>query len=387
MSHSNQAIHPGIFIKEELEARNWNQKDLAFILGSPEQSITQIITGKRSITPEMAKALAIAFNVSPELFSNLQQMYDLSIAQKPDLGIEKRKIIQTSYPARDMIKRGWLTETKDPKNTGNIVPLFDSKKLDLLKSTICKGATDDEFELFLHACQRTGLDPFMRQIYAVKRWDSVSKRETMTIQTGIDGYRLIAERTGKYSPGREPTYQYDGEGRILSSTAYVKKQTSDGTWHEVAATAFFNEYCQKTKEGKPTRFWMQLGHAMIAKCAEALALRKAFPGDLSGIYTKEEMLQADSVDIPVDHIADANKMVQEQPKDDNPFITKDKWETLSSIISQCEESFQSTVWNRLESLGIRDYSEMDEKTFLKVKDACLKHQKEKNENTQPQTKV
>ena len=270
----------------------------------------------------------------------------------------------------------------EPK--GNIVPLFDNKKLDLLKSTICKGSSDEEFELFLHACQRTGLDPFMRQIYAVKRWDSVSRRETMTIQTGIDGYRLIAERTGKYSPGREPTYQYDEKGQIISSTAYVKKQTSDGTWHEVAATAFFNEYCQRTKEGKPTRFWMQLGHAMIAKCAEALALRKAFPGDLSGIYTKEEMQQADTVEVIQDHIADANKMIQEpvkiEVKPEIKFISKDEWESLSVIISQCDESFQNSVWSRLESLGVREYSEMDESTFSKVKNACLKHQKGKDED-------
>lgn len=191
--------------------------------------------------------------------------------------------------------------------------MFDNKKLDLLKNTICKGASDEEFELFLHACQRTCLDPFMRQIYAVKRWDSSLRREAMTIQTGIDGYRLIAERTGKYSPGREPTYQYNDKGHIISSTAYVKKQTSDGTWHEVAATAFFDEYCQKTKEGKPTRFWMQLGHAMIAKCAEALALRKAFPGDLSGIYTKEEMMQADVLEVNADYVRESQKKVVDIP--------------------------------------------------------------------------
>ena len=269
------------------------------------------------------------------------------------------------------------------ESKGNVVRLFDNRKLDLLKSTICKGSTDEEFELFLHACQRTGLDPFMRQIYAVKRWDSISKRETMTIQTGIDGYRLIAERTGKYSPGREPTYQYDEKGNIISATAYVKKQTSDGTWHEVAATAFFNEYCQRTKEGKPTRFWMQLGHAMIAKCAEALALRKAFPGDLSGIYTKEEMLQADTVEVVQDHIADVNKMVQE-PSKKIPFVSKDLWKELSDLIDQCEESFQTSVWNRLEALGVKEYTEMDESTFNKVKNACLKHissNKEKDENS------
>ena len=169
---------------------------------------------------------------------------------------------------------------------------FDDKKISLLRDTICKGANKEELELFLHACQRTGLDPFMKQIYPVKRWDSNLKREAMTIQTGIDGYRLIAERTGKYCPGSKTEYEYEPNGNLISATAYVKKQTSDGIWHEISATAFYDEYCQKTKEGKPTSMWAKMGRTMLAKCAEALALRKCFPADLSGLYTHEEMQQA-----------------------------------------------------------------------------------------------
>lgn len=183
----------------------------------------------------------------------------------------------------------------------NQVQLFDSGKVEIIKNMYFKGLTHDDLEIFLHACKRTQLDPFMRQIYAVKRKNYKTNQEEMTIQTGIDGYRLIAERTGRYAPGREPTYTYTVEGRILSSTAYVKKMTDDGTWHEVAATAYFDEYCQKTKEyqgkpSQPTQFWLKMGHLMLGKCAEALALRKAFPADLSGIYTKEEMDQADLED-------------------------------------------------------------------------------------------
>ena len=259
----------------------------------------------------------------------------------------------------------------EPKAGAQVVTsLFDNKKLDLLKSTICKGSNDEEFELFLHACQRTGLDPFMRQIYAVKRWDSSLRRESMTIQTGIDGYRLIAERTGKYSPGREPTYTYGENGKLISATAYVKKQTSDGTWHEIAATAFYDEYCQKTKEGKPTRFWMQMPHVMLAKVSEALALRKAFPGDLSGLYTKEEMLQADIVEASephVDHIADVNKKVENIPK----TIDKTQWTELNKLIDQCTPPFQQKIWDRLAGLGINSMAELDEETFIKMRDACL----------------
>lgn len=170
---------------------------------------------------------------------------------------------------------------------------FSPDKVELLKRTICKGATNDELELFIHACKRTGLDPFMKQIHAVKRYQD--GREVMTIQTGIDGYRLIAERTDRYMPGREPSYEYNTKNELVKSTAYVQKLDKLGKWHEVGASAFWDEYVGKKKGGETNHMWATKPHIMLAKCAEALALRRAFPAELSGVYTAEEMSQADQV--------------------------------------------------------------------------------------------
>jgi phage recombination protein Bet len=171
---------------------------------------------------------------------------------------------------------------------------LSEEKIELLRRTICKGATNDELELFIHACNRMQLDPFMRQIHAVKRFsfEEGQKKETMTIQTGIDGYRLIAERTGKYMPGRDCTYSYK-DGKVFSATAYVKKLGSDVQWHEIASTVYWDEYVGKKRDGSPTGMWRDKPHVMLGKCAEAAVLRKAFPADLSGVYTKEEMEAAD----------------------------------------------------------------------------------------------
>ena len=70
-------MHPGSYIREEMEEREWSQRDLAFILGCSEQAINPILNGKRGISPEMAKALGEAFDVPAEFFANLQQAYDL----------------------------------------------------------------------------------------------------------------------------------------------------------------------------------------------------------------------------------------------------------------------------------------------------------------------
>jgi phage recombination protein Bet len=165
---------------------------------------------------------------------------------------------------------------------------LDSKK-ELIKNIFFKGCTDQEVEVFLHVCKSTGLDPLMKQIYPVKRYSASEKKEVMTCQTSIDGLRLIAERSSKYAPGRESTYIYNDKNELVSATSYVKKMTPDGTWHEIAAIAFFDEYAQKKKEGDLNQFWSKMPHVMLAKCAEAQALRKAFPAELSKIYIKDEM--------------------------------------------------------------------------------------------------
>jgi phage recombination protein Bet len=168
---------------------------------------------------------------------------------------------------------------------------FDAwtEKKELIKRTYMKGASDDELELFGHVCKKTGLDPMMKQIFAIARFDSKLNRDVFTFQTSIDGFRVIADRTGRYAPGPESKFEYNKDGELQSATAYVKKLTSDGTWHTVSVTAFWDEYVQKTKEGKVTKFWIEKGHLMLSKCAESLALRKAFPAELSQATKEEEV--------------------------------------------------------------------------------------------------
>lgn len=108
------AYHPGEIIRDELEERGWSQRDLAYILGKPEQSVNTIVAGKRGISAEMAKALEQAFDVPAEFFLNLQKAYDLSRAEEPEPEIAKRaRFYRSSYPVREMIRRGWL-EDADP---------------------------------------------------------------------------------------------------------------------------------------------------------------------------------------------------------------------------------------------------------------------------------
>ena len=117
--------HPGYYVQEEMEAREWLQRDLAFILGCKEQAVTMILNGKRGISPEMAKSLGHAFDVPAEFFANLQKAYDLARAQEPQPGVAVRARLQERYPLREMIRRGWIEESDATLLQEQLVRFFD----------------------------------------------------------------------------------------------------------------------------------------------------------------------------------------------------------------------------------------------------------------------
>ena len=194
---------------------------------------------------------------------------------------------------------------------------YSPSQLSLVRRTVAKDCDNTEFDLFIEISRRVGLDPFRRQIYAmVTNKDKPDKRQMVTV-TGIDGYRAVAQRNGDYRPDEEePVIIYDEQLRndatnplgIVKATVTVFKRDQGGAWNPVRGVAYWDEFAPlkekweySQEEGKKVpsgKFsldygnWRKMGRVMIAKCAEAQALRKGWPEDLSGIYVAEEMHQA-----------------------------------------------------------------------------------------------
>lgn len=193
---------------------------------------------------------------------------------------------------------------------GDLIPIgkdlsefrYDDSQLELLKNTVAKNQnlTNDEFLLMGYISQQSGLDPFLRQIYPIKFGDSKTDQKTLVFITGIDGYRLIAERTNKYA-GRDE-YLFD-EGlttfqmlekkrtlpRIATCTVYKMLQ---GVRCPTTSSIRWSEYYPKQQSKQWN--WNRMPFLMSGKTAEALSLRSAFPNNYKGIYLDAEFDQSEA---------------------------------------------------------------------------------------------
>ncbi len=180
------------------------------------------------------------------------------------------------------------------------IPAISATEMELIKRTVANGATDAELKLFLFDCQRRGIHPLDKLLHFTKRGGKY------TPVTSIDFMRSQAAMTGEMA-GSDDAVFVEGEKAPVSAAVTVYRLTQ-GQRFAYSATARWDEYCP---DNAP--MWRRMGHTMLAKCAEALALRKAFPQQLAGLYSREEMDQADAPEKP-------RLVTETRPTDDGELV-------------------------------------------------------------------
>lgn len=238
-------------------------------------------------------------------------------------------------------------------------------QIDLIKRTIAKGATDDELNMFIQVCKGAQLNPFLRQVFLVKRWDSKEGKEVGVIQVGIDGFRAVAEGSGAYAGNDDPLFGDESDINVKDKAGKVTKtfkapKMATVTVHKViggvsypfTATARWSEYYPGDRMGFQ---WQARPYLMLGKCAEALALRKAFPKLLSGMYEEAEL--AKSVEQPV------------QPK---IAATPDAvFQTLVALVQKSTLEQLKGIKEKVEAPGEKKYTEEQRKQLLALVDARI----------------
>jgi len=234
-----------------------------------------------------------------------------------------------------------------PLRSSTVATTYDGKALALIKRTVASDCNDDEFSLFIHMARALQLDPLRRQIYAFVFSKADPKKRRMSIITAIDGFRAIAERTGNYRPDEdEPSFETDPAVKGPNNPAGLVKATvrvwkfSHGDWHRVTATAYWDEYAPikeewaenpQTGRREPSgKFildqsgnWPKMPRLMLAKVAEALALRKGWPDDFSNVYSSEEIDRVRANDLTPAELAAQGATEERQEKLGGPSIAVD----------------------------------------------------------------
>lgn len=288
---------------------------------------------------------------------------------------------------------------------------FTDQDVATLKQTICKGASDAELKLFIATCQHTGLDPFMRQIYAVMRRSQVNGQwvNAMTIQIGIDGFRLVANRTGEMQGMDGPQWTYDGATWVDLPREDEKPLAARcAVWRKGVERAFiavcrWSAYVQTISSGAPNSMWSRMGPEMLAKCAEALALRRAFPAEMASLPSRPDFIDGEEVEMErqvwtpaPDAIESTSRVVHDEepetpepgPAQDNPQQDEDPSPvledpnagrtTIERLLMDCKDTWAPKDYGVLFN-GLVSFMPDGVKTFdpKKVADndvgPCLEH--------------
>lgn len=251
---------------------------------------------------------------------------------------------------------------------------FSGKQLELIRRTVANDLNQDEFDMFIQIARQNGLDPFKKQIYALVYNKDNSDRRKVSFITGIGGYRAIAQRSGAYRPDENAPKIVKDEALkcetnplgIEYAEVRVHRYGPDGKWYPITGRAYWDEFAPIKEEwadnehGKrrPTGKmkldtggnWGKMPHVMLAKCAEADALRKGWPEDLGALYVDAEMDRATIIDMTATEIVAQERAAKRQAALGGPEMITAMFEFTEGLQAIHADKFADRCIEWLETL-------------------------------------
>jgi phage recombination protein Bet len=188
----------------------------------------------------------------------------------------------------------------------NITAINTSNEIDqhiwsALKNSLYTGARDESIKMVLDYCKAAKLDPMQKPVHIVPM--SVKNAQTGryeykdVVMAGVGLYRIQAARSNQYAGVSEPEFGEDvtcnlGGAEITYPKwcrVTVKKIVNNTIVEFTAKEYWLENYAAKKDTATPNTMWQKRPYGQLAKCAEAQALRKAFPEIVSQHLTAEEM--------------------------------------------------------------------------------------------------
>jgi phage recombination protein Bet len=214
-----------------------------------------------------------------------------------------------------------VTDSVAKRETGLTVRLvsemtgFQPAEIALISRSVAIGAPLQELAVFLHSCRALGLDPLLKQAYWIRRGNPPKG----ALQVGIDGFRAIAERSGTYAGAEAIEYRGATEWKYKGQDVMVPELARATIWKVVAGhksafvgEAYWSEFVPTAE--KDAFMWASKPRLMLGKCAEAQALRRAFPAQLGSLdYSDEigaDIVAAPSINIDAEPEAEAPRQRQ-----------------------------------------------------------------------------
>jgi phage recombination protein Bet len=164
----------------------------------------------------------------------------------------------------------------------------------VIRNLICKNASDKEIKQFITLCAMQKLNPFLREAYLIKYSDT----EPASMVVGYEVFLKRAFKNQYYQGYKSGILDWDDEKKRRAFCEVFLK----GYVTPIRVEVYWEEYAGKKKDGTLTKFWAKQGRTQLEKVAISQALRRAFPLDLGGLYTADEIDTVDPNELPTEII-------------------------------------------------------------------------------------